>query len=258
MGDMISECGPPDDLIDVNDPKCKIHYMYGEEFFGTLEKAMFTSFRFMIGDYSTRNGKSIIVAFSAGFGLGFDVIFVSWMIVVLFGLFNIITAIFVDSTISGLKHNDIKRKYARQYENRYVQNKLRVLVDRVETLYTRHFVNKGRQLRSARTSLLAVTGAGGQVAMSEDAFQFIMGDGQIRELLADLDISIYDPRSLFDTFDPDGNGVVTCPELVQAVMKLRGEPQKNDIVASWISLKSLHDKFDEMQMMMLERDRTES
>lgn len=36
-----------------------------------------------------------------------EVVFVTFMIVVIFGLFNIITAIFVDSTTTGLKHNDI-------------------------------------------------------------------------------------------------------------------------------------------------------
>lgn len=61
------------------------------------------------GDYSTRGGKSMIIAMSAGYGIVFELVFVSFMIIVIFGLFNIITAIFVDSTTAGLKHNDVKR-----------------------------------------------------------------------------------------------------------------------------------------------------
>merc|ERR1711972_624883 len=102
-----------------DDPVCKVSYLYGEEFFGTVRLAMFTTFRFMLGDYSTRGGKSIVVAFSQDYGWKFELVFVAWMIIVIFGLFNIITAIFVDTTVAGLKHNDVKRKYAQQYERMY-------------------------------------------------------------------------------------------------------------------------------------------
>lgn len=44
----------------------------------------------------------MIVAFSYGYGGFFETVFVGWMIIVIFGLFNIITAIFVDTTTSGL------------------------------------------------------------------------------------------------------------------------------------------------------------
>mmetsp|Transcript_57941 Transcript_57941/g.188450 ORF Transcript_57941/g.188450 Transcript_57941/m.188450 type:complete len:454 (+) Transcript_57941:2-1363(+) len=79
-------CGAADDITNFSDPECPVHFVYGEEFFGTMSKAMFTTFRFMLGDYSTRGGKSIVVAFSAGYGAQFEIIFVGWMIVVIFGL----------------------------------------------------------------------------------------------------------------------------------------------------------------------------
>merc|ERR1719188_1133747 len=115
----------PDDVSDLNDAKCKIHQMYGQEFFGDVATSMFTAFRWMLGDYGTRGGKSLTVALSQGYGGAFDTLFVFWMIVVTFGVFNIIVAIFVDSTTSGLKTNDARRKYVRQYERNYVKKKLK-------------------------------------------------------------------------------------------------------------------------------------
>merc|ERR1712226_1292871 len=127
-------CGDPDEFPDKDDPVCKLHYMYGEEFFGSVGRAMFTSFRFMIGDFSTANGKSLCVILSQGYGGAFNVSFVVMMVLIIFGLFNVITAIFVDSTTSGLKHNDAKRKQSNQYEKKFVRTKLHRLVEAITEL----------------------------------------------------------------------------------------------------------------------------
>merc|ERR1712176_953603 len=101
--------------------------MYGEEFCGTLTLSMFTAFRFMLGDFSTRKGSSLVVAFSEGYGWRFQAVFVTWMVIVNYGFHNIISALFVDATISGLRHNDSKRKLVRQYERAFVEVKLKEL-----------------------------------------------------------------------------------------------------------------------------------
>lgn len=228
---------------------CKLHILYGEEYFGTVAEAMFTAFRFMLGDYSTRSGKSIVVAFSQGYGKRFDFVFVCWMIVVIFGYFNIITAIFVESTTAGLKHNDFKRKYAQQYERKYVVRKLKALMQRIKDLHE----SRGHQYAKRRSNAVTIVSTAAarslmsdisKIAIEQDEFVDIMEDAAVRELMDELDIGIFNPAGLFDTLDPEGNGMVTLPSMVQSIMKLRGEPQKNDIIASWVSLRALHNKFD--------------
>jgi len=250
---LMSVCGPADDIVDLSNADCPVHWIYGEEFFGTVQKSMFTSFRFMLGDYSTRGGKSIIVAFSQGYGKMFEVVFVSWMIMVIFGLFNIITAIFVDSTISGLKYNDIKRKYAKQYERKYVTSKLSAILERMQDLHNDYILTHDPTscspcLQDPWMKVWDTT----RICFDKDEFVFIMGDGAVKELFQDIDIDMANPLGLFDTFDPTGDGKVTVPEMIGAIMLLRGEPEKKDIISGWLAIKALHEKFDKLTKLVTE------
>lgn len=64
--------------------------------------------------------------------------------------------------LEGLKTNDIKRKYARQYETRYVKAKLKQLITRVSVLHAnRRGIGSGKYTcmeepprRALRTGLL--------------------------------------------------------------------------------------------------------
>ena len=124
------------DLVEINDdPNCRLALMYGEEFFGTVFVSMFTCFRFMLADSSTRRGVSLAVTFSQEFGKLYMCQYVAWMIVCMFGIFNIITAVFfVDTTVGGLKHNASMKKRAIQYEYSFVRTKLFELVGRIDTM----------------------------------------------------------------------------------------------------------------------------
>jgi len=235
-------CGFGDEWTNFDDPLCKVHLLYGEEFFGSVANSMFTAFRFMLGDYSTRAGKSLIVAFSAGYGRRFDTAFVVFMVITVFGMFNIITAIFVESTISGLKHNDTKRKYARQYERAFVKNKLEELIAKVQDLHNAKCFSYANR-----------PDAPGGLALNEESFRYIMDNAQVRDIMEDLDISTSNPAGMFDTFDPDGDGEVTLTEFVQAIMKLRGDPQKNDIISCFVAVRALQDKFDSLSLFLKAR-----
>lgn len=267
--DLIKLCGRGDDFDpkDPADPSCTLALLFGEEFFPSVKTSMFTSFRFMIGDYSSQGGIDLSVVFSHAYGDRYHVAFVSGMIAVMFGLFNIITAIFVDTVVTGLKHNDVKRKYARQYERKYVQTKLvellGVVADCVEN--KRSEVGRGSSMvGNGRKSVMDVfkkpaeayvsleNRALDELTLSEDDFMEVMDDPHVQSVLVDLDCCIPDPSAVFDTFDPDDSGEVSAVELVQAVLKLRGEPAKNDMVAAWVALRQLHEKLDSVQMMLVE------
>merc|ERR1712079_310349 len=146
------------------------------------------------------------------------------MIIVIFGLFNIITAVFVESTISGLKHNDLKKKYA----HTFVKHRLRRLVSRLH-----------------RVSCVEDSAAGMTTSFDQDEFRLILQDEEIKELLHELDIEVFDQRGLFDILDANGSGQITLPQFINGVLNVRGDPRKNDVIACWSSILSLHQKLDQ-------------
>merc|ERR1712151_620690 len=79
-----------------------------------------------------------------------------------------------------------------------------------------------------------------------------MKDSTVKLLLHDLDVDVFDPLGLFDTFDGNGDGYITLSEFVSTIMKLRGEPQKNDMIATWMAVQTLRDKMDQFQHIFLE------
>ncbi|CAK0894692.1 unnamed protein product [Prorocentrum cordatum] len=92
---LVEKCGHPDLFVVTEDadPTCAKHKLYAEEYCGSLSKCMFTVFRCMIGDCTSTGGQSLAAHLSAGFGTKFDFVYLTGMIVMIFGLFNVITAI---------------------------------------------------------------------------------------------------------------------------------------------------------------------
>merc|ERR1711870_230784 len=80
----------------------------------------------------------------------------------------------------------------------------------------------------------------------------LMEDHRVKAVLHDLDVDVYDSIALFDTFDSNGDGLVNLSEFMHAIMKLRGEPQKNDMIATWTSIRTLQDKVDHFQAVLFD------
>jgi len=58
---------------------------------------------------------------------------------------------------------------------------------------------------------------------------------------------------MFCTFDGDDSGQVTIQELMEGIMKLRGEPQKTDVIGCWVSTRMLHEKVDDLKTIIYDR-----
>mmetsp|Transcript_7048 Transcript_7048/g.20795 ORF Transcript_7048/g.20795 Transcript_7048/m.20795 type:complete len:233 (+) Transcript_7048:3-701(+) len=196
----------------------------------------------MIGDCTTEPGGSLSVIMAEGYGSRFYITYCVGMIVIMFGLFNIITAIFVDSTISGLKHNDTKRKFAKQYESQFVRKKLKILMERVEVL----MMENERASGGATPTRDMFMTEDDPFRMGKEQFKLVMEDDQVKDLLNDLDVQAHTAGLFFETFDPNEDGAVSTSEFVDGVLKLRGEPQKHDMIASLVAIKAIGDKVDNL------------
>ena len=104
--------------------ECPFHLAQGRVYCGDVLGCMFSIFRCILGDCTTKPGQSLVMIFSDGFGLGFDLVYAFGMVVVTFGLFNIITAIFVEATLRGLKESDRQQKFTRDHQSGWMTQQL--------------------------------------------------------------------------------------------------------------------------------------
>ncbi|CAE8608021.1 unnamed protein product, partial [Polarella glacialis] len=193
-------CGSGD-LIEINEEtdQCKLHLLYGEEYCGSVFLCMFTIFRCMIGDCNSRGGRPLASAFSYGYGARFNIFYCFSMVVVIFGLFNVITAMFVEATLSGMKTNDVQKKYAKLYETNYVKTKLSELIVKVsQKVGQLRRVQSGGGVSSYSFFRRGPLHVGEELSLTESEFTHVFKSAEIRRVLDDLDI-IIEPRSgIFD------------------------------------------------------------
>lgn len=245
------KCGSGDDLdmssADVP-PGCpyegQIHLIYGDEYCGDVARCMFSIFRCMIGDCTSAGGRSLTMIFSNGFGLRFDILYAFSMVCVLFGLFNIITAIFVEATLNGLKETETQRKYAKAYETSYMTEQLAKLVvcvaSQTQMMRARKTI---RGLNSDGSSDEDEPGAqGGEIYLSEEEFNHVIRSPEVRQLLDSLDVVVEPRPGVFDAFNAEEDGAVSMSEIVSGLMRLRGDLNKVDIVITQTALENLHKK----------------
>lgn len=264
--EMSDRCGDPD-LFQFNhtgEDGCNVAYMYGEEYCGTVLKCMFTVFRCIIGDCNTKGGRPLAAIFSYFYGWRFEWFYGLSMVCMIFGMTNIITAMFVDATLSGLKYNDVQRKHAKLHETNYVTRKLNDLVVRVaKTVREMREADIDDEPRNSKGnwsfkktflrsgSMKVSEAAEEELTLSEQEFSQVLQNGKVRNLLDDLDIELEARPGIFEAFGADADGQLSVSELVQGLMRLRGDLQKSDIVSAQMSLQSMSEKLNTFQVVNL-------
>eukprot|EP00913_Durusdinium_trenchii_P012978 g12186.t1 len=292
--EMSDRCGDPD-LFQFNhtgEDGCNVAYMYGEEYCGTVLKCMFTVFRCIIGDCNTKGGRPLAAIFSYFYGWRFEWFYGLSMVCMIFGMTNIITAMFVDATLSGLKYNDvlalqillIGRPLARDQLRDAEAERLSLRAEdtHVSTVATRRsdppvgsvvrVAKTVREMREAdiddeprnskgnwsfkktflRSGSMKVSEAAEEeLTLSEQEFSQVLQNGKVRNLLDDLDIELEARPGIFEAFGADADGQLSVSELVQGLMRLRGDLQKSDIVSAQMSLQSMSEKLHTFQVVNL-------
>jgi len=260
--EMFIRCGSGDNFdIDHSEADgCKIAYMYGEEYCGSVLKCMFTVFRCIIGDCNTKGGRPLAAIFSHFYGWKFESFYSLSMVCMIFGMTNIITAMFVDATLSGLKFNDVQRKHAKLHETNYVTRKLNEFVMRVSKTVrelrdadTENRSETWRKsfkktfLRAGSAKISADDWDREELTLSEQEFTQVLQNAKIRTLLDDLDIELEARQGIFEAFGADADGHLGVAELVSGLMRLRGDLQKSDIVSAQMALQTIGEKLSQFQ-----------
>jgi hypothetical protein len=177
----------------IADEACVQAELYGMEYFGTVTKSIFTTFRCIIGDCSSKGGQSLVGWLSSHWGIKFDLVYAFGMIVMLFGVFNVIIAIFLENTLNGLKCRDAKNAY----EGKFVKKKMEDMM-----LIVKEWA---KRTRASRNGMVDDIGDDddwvGNLLLSEPEFRALMQDKRMAGILEDLDIHLINHQGLFELFE---------------------------------------------------------
>jgi len=101
----------------------------GNQNFDSLDNAMFTVFRcFVSGDCSDPDGRPIVVSMIKQHGTIYGVGYCTISLLMTFGLFNVIIALYVESTVAAAKHNDVLQRRLRLQDQSRLTTKARELI----------------------------------------------------------------------------------------------------------------------------------
>eukprot|EP00928_Gymnodinium_smaydae_P064988 TRINITY_DN4819_c0_g1_i1.p1 TRINITY_DN4819_c0_g1~~TRINITY_DN4819_c0_g1_i1.p1 ORF type:complete len:724 (-),score=129.42 TRINITY_DN4819_c0_g1_i1:37-1908(-) len=194
----------------------------GTACFSTLPWAFFTLFRCIVaGDCSNENGQPIFVLVTRAYGSIYALTYCFIMMLMTFGLFNVIVAIYVDNTLEAARHNELHVQRSRLRDTQFFQQKASELVRLIWFLHESGS-DEDPPDHSAPFTL----------EMTPQFFEMLTSKKEVQQILSDLDIADDDQLDMFENLDVDGGGTVSVLELVEALYKLRGgEARRADIVS---------------------------
>jgi len=206
--------------------------------FSSLRKSMFSVFRCVVsGDCSDSSGRPMFVLITQEFGWHNAAIYCLTMLLMTFGLFNVIIALYVENTVAAAKHNDVLQRRTRLQDQQRLALKTNELVQAFWAHYLKKQKGEEYEYNKGRTSFLITEAANIEITL--DLFEDVIKDEKVQEILSDLDIPEEDRVDLFDILDADGNRSVILEELVMGITKLRGESRRSDIISVGLQVREL-------------------
>jgi hypothetical protein len=213
-----------------------------EFYFETVPHSMFTVFRCSFGDCTSKGGTSLFepIAMERPW---WGVLYALFTFAIVIGLFNVISAIFVESTLS----------YANGQASEKLQQRLdspKLWAVNVTQVLTRLLMKKHPDvLGVSNLEKGDISGVVIDTLVTEEFDKKMVehaarNDEHVRHALAALDINSEEYAGLSNTLDPDNTGTISSIELVEGLKRLRGNPRRGDIIAVDMMIRSMQEKVD--------------
>eukprot|EP00931_Biecheleriopsis_adriatica_P081917 TRINITY_DN55276_c0_g1_i1.p1 TRINITY_DN55276_c0_g1~~TRINITY_DN55276_c0_g1_i1.p1 ORF type:complete len:575 (+),score=104.48 TRINITY_DN55276_c0_g1_i1:70-1794(+) len=207
-------------------------------YFNSVPRSMFTVFRCSFGDCSNDSGIPIWENVWEGpHGSWLSMCYSLWFFCVTIGVFNVISAIFVERTLSTAAEMEQTKFNERLRDEVLWAKQLTMLIEHIfdvevdtAKIHDHDFMTYLAETEVPRHSL-------------DDLVQ----DQEVREALNALDIDEHDHRKLSDILDPSHRGAVGVLDLVDGLQRLRGMPRRSDTVTVNLMVRSLQATTEEIR-----------
>ncbi|CAK9096891.1 unnamed protein product [Durusdinium trenchii] len=220
--------------------------------------SMFTAFRCFCGECNSAKGLPIhaILAEELDYGFAFVAGYIISYMLVTLGIFNVILAVYVDITMRAAKETEATTSEQHARESIRIARTTRELLKKFAQAY-RSFqeADEAGQIGASKTrNTLDLNEPSSaytdedihEIAISKELFLLVIQDRTVQTLMDELDLPP-DRANLFEVIDADGSGTMDVTELVQGMLKIRGEVKKSDTVATLLATKALQEMVAEMK-----------
>jgi len=209
----------------------KQHVMYCAEcgdvditqYFDSVPRSMLTTFRFFFGDFSTVQGVNIYEGIQDAYGTSAQILVCCVFFIVTVGVFNVISAIFVERTLSAAQQLEHTHMAARLNDPELWRTRLEILIRK---LFEHHGMAKALEGKPLSASVEALA----HEPVIEEEFEEFLEDASVLKALLELEIDAADHKYLFDILDADNTGSITLIEFIDGLKRLRGTPRRSDII----------------------------
>lgn len=192
------------------------------DYFNTVPRSMFTTFRCSFGDCSSATGVPIFEHVNVAFGAWAILLYSIFVFIGTIGLFNVISAIFVQSTLLAANKMEMQKQMNRLSDEELWSDSVSILM--------RHIVGT-MELEVSLANLSAYVEEVQDLEIPKDVISEMANHQVCASALQALDISTADVGQLADMLDPDCGGTVASSEFVEGLKCLRGEPRRSDIIS---------------------------
>lgn len=190
------------------------------ELFDSVPRALFTTFRCSFGDCNSRTGVPIFEYVTSEYGPAMSVFYSLFTFIVAVVLFNVISAMFVESTMEAAASIALTKRRERMQDESLLVTRIATLVRRIMLLAT------GRDPEVLSEHLDTIMNA----QVPRDTVDQVIHDPLAKQALIGLDINPLDHGRLSDIFDPDNGGTIGVMDIAAGIRRLRGEARRSDVV----------------------------
>lgn len=191
-------------------------------YFNSMQRSLYTTFRCSFGDCTDADGKPIFehVVGREEYGSLISLFHSVFLFVVNIGLFNVISATFVESAMQASRSFEQQRQQERLKDELLWASRMMVLVKQLLT-YARI------ELPDDLSESIDVLG---QLEIKASVVDEWSADPETKAALRDLEIDPLDDDGLSDILDPDNTGLIKITDLQEGLQKLRGASRRSDVL----------------------------
>jgi hypothetical protein len=203
------------------------------QYFSSVPRSMLTVFRYFFGDFDLKQ-ESLFEMIQESYGPVSSIFVCGLFFMITIGLFNVIAAIFVESTLDSARELQVSRKTERMNDTVLWTSRMSILIQKL-------FEYNGTKLAAdLNEGLGAVSG----VTITEATFEEYIQDETVCRALNDLEIDEADHKYLFDILDNDNTGTIVVSQLVDGLQRLRGDPRRSDIITVDLMTRDIQSKIN--------------